>query len=101
MVDRRAKGLLLRGGNARIVVVIVLSREQHRRAEQRRNQVPVIVAATAPDEEADVAQRSAGSSALLGNLGIALPELLDELHTGIAVLILELSKQRRELDLFD
>src|SRR5262245_43602217 len=100
MIGRRAKGLLLRGGNARVVVVIVLSREQHRRAEQRRNQIPVIVAATAPDEEADVVQRPAGSSALLGNLGIALPELLGELHTGIAVFILESLEQRRE-HLFD
>src|SRR5215510_11011452 len=101
MVDRRAKGLLLRGGDARVVVVIVLSREQHRRAEQRRNQVPVIVASTAPDEEADVVQRPSGSSAQLSNLGIAFPKLLGELHAGIAVLILEPSGQRRELDLFD
>jgi hypothetical protein len=101
MVDRRAKGLLLRGGNARVVVVVILSREQYRRAEQRRNQLPVIVAARAPDEEADIAQRPAGSSAPLGDLGIALSELLDEPHRVSAVLILEAVEQRFELDRFD
>src|SRR6476646_8698569 len=90
MVDRRAKGILLCGGNLRVVVVVVLSGEQYRRADQRRNQLPVIVADTAPDDEADIVQRrTVGSSALTGDLGIILPELLSEPHGGIAVLTLK------------
>src|SRR6185436_17457115 len=101
MVGRQAKGLLLRGGNARVVVVVVLSPEQYRRAEQRRNQRRVIVVGTAPDEEAETAQRPAGSSARLGDLGIALSELVGEPHGGSAVLILEAAEQRFKLDRFD
>src|SRR5262249_52957816 len=101
MIDRCAEGVFLRGRNARIVIIVVLSREQHRGVEQRRNQLLVIVAATAPHEEADIAQRSARSSALLGDFGVALPELGDEPHRGIAELVLEAAVQRRELDLFD
>jgi hypothetical protein len=101
MIGRQAKGLLLRGGNARVVVIVVLSREQYRHAEQRRNQLSVTLAETAPDDEADIAQRSAGSSALLGDLGIVGPELRGEPYIGIAVLMLEAAEQRRELDLFD
>src|SRR5262249_13361058 len=101
VIARRAKGLFLRGGNASVVVIVVLSREQHCRAEQRRNQRPVTVAARAPDEEADIAQRSAGSSARLGDLGIALPELRGELRIGLAVLVLEAAEERGKLDLFD
>src|SRR4051812_42798095 len=101
MVGCRAKGLLLRGGNARVVVVVVLSREQYCRAEQRRNQLLVIVAATVPHEEADIVHRPAGSSALLGDLGIVLAELLGEPDRGITVLVLEAVEQRRELDRFE